>query len=195
VSEFVKRGEDAAEVEVTLCSETPGRSLVVWRRIKKDNTSDWKLNGEEARPVPRPTAAPEGTRLGVLGRERHALQGVYQAWWLSAGICTNVWQWRVYLDAERTAGGEEKADASHPRTHAGVSVGMKKVEEAIAKLNVQLDNLCQFLPQDRVVAFAQLKPTELLLETEKAIGDAELLKMHNELINHRNDIKGLETVR
>jgi hypothetical protein len=82
-----------------------------------------------------------------------------------------------------------------PSPHAGVSVGLKKVEEAMRNLNVQLDNLCQFLPQDRVVAFAQLKPTELLLETEKAIGDSALLKMHMELIAHRNDIKGLETVR
>ena len=53
----------------------------------------------------------------------------------------------------------------------------------------------QFLPQDRVVAFAQLKPTELLLETEKAVGDAELLKLHNKLIERRNNLKGLETVR
>ena len=52
----------------------------------------------------------------------------------------------------------------------------------------------QFLPQDRVVAFSQLKPTELLMETEKAIGDAHLLKMHNDLISMRSNIKGLQTV-
>jgi hypothetical protein len=74
VSEFIKRGEDAAEVEVTLCSETPGRSLVVWRKIKKDNTSDWKLNGER-RPVPRPTCCSRGHGPWT-GEERHALGGV-----------------------------------------------------------------------------------------------------------------------
>jgi hypothetical protein len=57
VSEFIKRGEDAAEVEVTLCTDTPGRPLVVWRKIKKDNSSDWKLNGACASPRP-PHARP-----------------------------------------------------------------------------------------------------------------------------------------
>jgi hypothetical protein len=33
--------------------------------------------------------------------------------------------------------------------------------------NVQLDNLCQFLPQDKVVEFARLNPQQLLEETEK----------------------------
>ena len=39
---------------------------------------------------------------------------------------------------------------------------------------MQLDNLCQFLPQDRVQAFAGLSPTELLLETEKTLESNEL---------------------
>jgi hypothetical protein len=60
------------------------------------------------------------------------------------------------------------------------------------KLGVQLDNLCQFLPQDRVVEFARLSPEQLLLETEKAIGNAELFKMHEELVEKKKGIEGLE---
>ena len=40
----------------------------------------------------------------------------------------------------------------------------------------------QFLPQDKVSSFARLKPRELLMETEKAIGGGELHVMHVELI-------------
>lgn len=40
----------------------------------------------------------------------------------------------------------------------------------------------QFLPQDKVVEFARLSPTELLRETQKAIGDSRLADLHKELI-------------
>ena len=74
----------------------------------------------------------------------------------------------------------------------GYPVGVERVKAEIKKLGCQLDNLCQFLPQDRVVAFAQLKPTELLLETEKAIGDGRLFEEHEWLINEKKAIANLE---
>lgn len=43
----------------------------------------------------------------------------------------------------------------------------------------------QFLPQDKVVMFARLTPTELLKETEKAIGSGELFELHKELTERR----------
>jgi chromosome segregation ATPase len=43
----------------------------------------------------------------------------------------------------------------------------------------------QFLPQDKVSAFAQLNPAELLRETERAAGGNDLLNVHNELIDFR----------
>ncbi|KAG1681380.1 hypothetical protein FOA52_007428 [Chlamydomonas sp. UWO 241] len=63
----------------------------------------------------------------------------------------------------------------NPRTH-------KAVTELMKVNNVQLDNLCQFLPQDKVVEFARLNPQQLLEETEKAIGDAELHRLHMHLV-------------
>ena len=68
-----------------------------------------------------------------------------------------------------------------------------KVVEAVAALNIQLDNLCQFLPQDRVVAFAQMSPCELLLETEKAFGARELFEQHTQLMESKAGMKELET--
>lgn len=46
----------------------------------------------------------------------------------------------------------------------------------VSKLNIQLDNLCQFLSQERVEEFARLKPDKLLAETIRSI-DAELLNI------------------
>ncbi|KAL3130540.1 hypothetical protein ABBQ38_008351 [Trebouxia sp. C0009 RCD-2024] len=64
----------------------------------------------------------------------------------------------------------------------GQTVVMRDVKEKMKELNVQLDNLCQFLPQDKVVEFARLSPVELLRETQKAIGDSRLADLHKKLI-------------
>lgn len=74
----------------------------------------------------------------------------------------------------------------------GAACLQNKVVEAVAGLNVQLDNLCQFLPQDRVVAFAQMSPCELLVETEKAFGARELHEAHVKLLNGKQGMKDLE---
>ena len=44
------------------------------------------------------------------------------------------------------------------------------VKELVRSLNIQLDNLCQFLPQERVADFAKLNAQELLVETQRAVG-------------------------
>eukprot|EP00117_Sycon_ciliatum_P034082 scpid19614/ scgid4000/ Structural maintenance of chromosomes protein 5; Protein expressed in male leptotene and zygotene spermatocytes 453 len=69
---------------------------------------------------------------------------------------------------------------------------LKKVQEAVAQLHIQLDNLCQFLPQDRVVDFARLSPPELLKATEKAVGDASMFNNHEQLIELRKREKDLQ---
>ncbi|KAG7663454.1 SMC5 [[Candida] subhashii] len=55
------------------------------------------------------------------------------------------------------------------------------VKELRKKFNIQLDNLCHFLPQERVAEFAGLSPEKLLIETERTLGDGHLLEMHEEL--------------
>ena len=59
-------------------------------------------------------------------------------------------------------------------------------------LNIQLDNLCQFLPQDRVQDFARMDKIQLLSSTEKSIdsGDGNRLgEKHDRLIEIQNAIK------
>jgi len=57
-----------------------------------------------------------------------------------------------------------------------------EIHDTMASLNVQVNNLCTFLPQDRVSSFSQMPPNELLKETQRAAGDPRLIKWHETLI-------------
>ncbi|KJK68354.1 RecF/RecN/SMC N terminal domain protein [Aspergillus parasiticus SU-1] len=47
--------------------------------------------------------------------------------------------------------------------------------------SIQIDNLCQFLPQDKVSEFAALTPIELLNSTQRAAAGAEMIEWHDNL--------------
>lgn len=63
----------------------------------------------------------------------------------------------------------------------GEKVTESQVRQKIARFNIQLDNLCQFLAQDRVSEFARMNSRELLRETQRAAGQ-NLQEMHIHLI-------------
>lgn len=64
----------------------------------------------------------------------------------------------------------------------GKPTTQKKIKALMRHLNIQVDNLCQFLPQDQVVEFAKMDPVKLLEATQKAVCDPEVLKWHQQLI-------------
>ncbi|XP_057496428.1 structural maintenance of chromosomes protein 5 isoform X2 [Actinidia eriantha] len=74
----------------------------------------------------------------------------------------------------------------------GKSAPKKDVIEVIQQFNIQVNNLTQFLPQDRVCEFAKLTPVQLLEETEKAVGDPQLPVQHRALIDKSGELKKLE---
>lgn len=57
----------------------------------------------------------------------------------------------------------------------------KAVLEYAKSFSIQIDNLCQFLPQDKVVEFAAMTPVELLKSTQRAVGSQEMIEMHESL--------------
>ncbi|KAF2149641.1 structural maintenance of chromosomes 5 smc5 [Myriangium duriaei CBS 260.36] len=71
----------------------------------------------------------------------------------------------------------------------GRSVPRSHVVEECKAFNIQVDNLCQFLPQDRVVEFAALQPVDLLTETLRAIASPEIITQHEELKTHDAKLK------
>lgn len=65
----------------------------------------------------------------------------------------------------------------------------QKYIEIIAQFNIQIDNLCQFLPQDRVQDFAKMNPQEILVNTQMSVCSAECIEMFEKLKQLRNHQK------
>uniref|UniRef100_A0A3Q1EJA9 Structural maintenance of chromosomes protein 5 n=1 Tax=Acanthochromis polyacanthus TaxID=80966 RepID=A0A3Q1EJA9_9TELE len=70
----------------------------------------------------------------------------------------------------------------------------KTVEEEVKALRIQVSNLCQFLPQEKVGEFAKMSKVELLEATEKSVGPPEMYEYHCELKNFRNKERELEVI-
>jgi hypothetical protein len=68
----------------------------------------------------------------------------------------------------------------------------KNVVALAQSFSIQIDNLCQFLPQERVVEFAKLDPVSLLRETQRAAAPDDMVQWHNELKGLRTEEKALE---
>lgn len=89
---------------------------------------------------------------------------------------------RRELHQSRTGGGGKTSRHSSEWFINGHQCTAKLVAQIMSALNVQIDNLCQFLPQDKVSEFAKLTPAELLVETEKATAEPLVHANHQELI-------------
>lgn len=74
----------------------------------------------------------------------------------------------------------------------GSEVSLKNVQRLVLSLGIQVDNLCQFLPQDRVSEFAALSPIQLLHETQRAAAPPEMIAWHEKLKDNRKEQKVLE---
>ncbi|PVU98561.1 hypothetical protein BB560_005646 [Smittium megazygosporum] len=81
----------------------------------------------------------------------------------------------------------------------GKGTSIAKVKQITDSLGIQLNNLCQFLPQDRVVEFAKLNSQQLLKETQRAVGledlfeyQAKLIELKESEIGHYSKMEQLE---
>lgn len=74
----------------------------------------------------------------------------------------------------------------------GKTAAKKDVIEVAQKFNIQVNNLTQFLPQDKVCEFAKLSPVDLLRATENAIGDPQLAMQHDALIEKSSQLGRLQ---
>ncbi|KAK5175055.1 Structural maintenance of chromosomes protein 5 [Saxophila tyrrhenica] len=63
----------------------------------------------------------------------------------------------------------------------------KGVQQLARSFSIQVDNLCQFLPQDRVVEFAGLSPEALLVHTQRAAAPEHMSEWHDSLKDMRKE--------
>ncbi|KAL4805864.1 P-loop containing nucleoside triphosphate hydrolase protein [Aspergillus unguis] len=75
----------------------------------------------------------------------------------------------------------------------GTPSNMKQVLKLAQSFAIQVDNLCQFLPQDKVSEFAALTPVELLNSTQRAAAGAEMVELHENLKTLRTEQKNLQS--
>ena len=68
----------------------------------------------------------------------------------------------------------------------------KDVIDLARSFAIQIDNLCQFLPQDKVVEFAAMTPVELLWSTQRAVAPQEMLDWHKELKELRSNQRAVQ---
>lgn len=66
------------------------------------------------------------------------------------------------------------------------------IKKLMAKLRIQIDNLCQFLPQDKVSEFAGLNSIDLLNKTLQAAAPEEVIQQQLELRKMFDDQKALQ---
>ncbi|KAL9092855.1 MAG: hypothetical protein Q9165_004273 [Trypethelium subeluteriae] len=71
----------------------------------------------------------------------------------------------------------------------GASSTHKHVQSLARSFSIQVDNLCQFLPQDRVVEFAALSPVQLLDQTQRAAAPEHMVEDHEMLKRLRGEQK------
>ncbi|CCX07769.1 Similar to Structural maintenance of chromosomes protein 5; acc. no. O13710 [Pyronema omphalodes CBS 100304] len=78
----------------------------------------------------------------------------------------------------------------------GKSVSHKAVLKLVRSYDIQIDNPCQFLPQDCVDHFSKLSEPDRLRQTERAVAGPEMLNYHDTLIKLYNDVaKEKETLK
>jgi structural maintenance of chromosomes protein 5 len=68
----------------------------------------------------------------------------------------------------------------------------KAVQSLTKHLRIQIDNLCQFLPQDKVAEFAGLTPIQLLHETLRAAAPEKMLEWQTRLQDLHKEHKKLK---
>eukprot|EP00271_Cylindrocystis_brebissonii_P015997 TRINITY_DN3910_c0_g1_i1.p1 TRINITY_DN3910_c0_g1~~TRINITY_DN3910_c0_g1_i1.p1 ORF type:complete len:1031 (+),score=256.92 TRINITY_DN3910_c0_g1_i1:478-3570(+) len=83
------------------------------------------------------------------------------------------------------------ADNSSEWKINGRPAKLQDVKKVTSDFNIQVGNLTQFLPQDRVCEFAKLSAVELLVETQKAVGDPQLRQKQEALIENKNRRRSL----
>lgn len=86
-----------------------------------------------------------------------------------------------------------REDNSRKFTIDGQRVSLKEVQKLMRSLRIQIDNLCQFLPQDKVAEFAALSPVELLEKTLHAAAPEEMITWRAQLHDFYKAQKETET--
>ncbi|KNC24700.1 hypothetical protein FF38_10971 [Lucilia cuprina] len=71
----------------------------------------------------------------------------------------------------------------------GQAMSKKNFLDIVSRYNIQINNLCQFLPQDKVQDFAKIEPSEILQKTIDSVCQTEDIENFKKLKELRNQQK------
>uniref|UniRef100_A0A182PUN3 Structural maintenance of chromosomes protein 5 n=1 Tax=Anopheles epiroticus TaxID=199890 RepID=A0A182PUN3_9DIPT len=94
----------------------------------------------------------------------------------------------IYCDSQRSVRWFSRSfDHSAKSTYEidSKTVSHQAYLQQIRSFNIQVENLCQFLPQDRVQDFTKMNPRELLINTQSSVCTAEVQQLFEELKERR----------
>jgi chromosome segregation ATPase len=77
-----------------------------------------------------------------------------------------------------------REDNGRKFTINGQKASHREIQKLMRSFRIQIDNLCQFLPQDKVAEFAALTPIELLEKTLHAAAPEEMISWRAQLKDH-----------
>ncbi len=72
---------------------------------------------------------------------------------------------------------------------------MACVQKVVKELGVEVNNLCTFLPQEKVGQFTEMNPGQLLQETEKSLTKTDLYETHLKLIEMEESMRSADKDR
>ena len=113
---------------------------------------------------------------GVLGRAT-SIADYIKVGEEEAEILVELWGEEGNVTVERRWGRDNKSTWSV----GGRRCSQKEVEEVVSRLRIQVDNLCQFLPQDKVHDFSRQSSSQMLNSTVDAVGNLGLKEKHRQL--------------
>jgi structural maintenance of chromosomes protein 5 len=65
----------------------------------------------------------------------------------------------------------------------------ERVQEVVKALGIEVNNLCTFLPQEKVGKFTEMDAQQLLVETERALTATDLAETHTKLIDMQKCVR------
>lgn len=71
------------------------------------------------------------------------------------------------------------------------SVDEERYMASVRRFNIQVDNLCQFLPQDRVQDFALMNPHAILVNTQSSVLPASVSQQFDKLLEYESSSKSV----
>ncbi|GJP64084.1 hypothetical protein CLOP_g21113 [Closterium sp. NIES-67] len=133
--------------------------------------------------------------LGLGGEPKMLGRAAHVGEFVQRGECSA----EININLRGDAAGEEvqvtRRISSENRTEwflNGRGARREQVLECMKHFNIQISNLTQFLPQDRVCAFAGMSPIQLLEETQRAVGDPQLSQQHTFLKDQQDVVVNLD---